>query len=293
MPTKATVDTFSYAAPDDPWLKRIVIRAIELMTGQPTLKRMYLENQARPVPGENFWAAAVRHLRLRVHSNRVELDALPRSGPLMVIANHPFGVLDGIVISYLISQVRPDFKILTNAVLYRAEEIRPFLLPIDFSPTKEALETNLKSRSQARDHLVAGNCVVVFPAGGIATSKSPFRGPAVDAEWGTFAAGMIHQAKAAVAPVFFAGQNSRLFQMASHVSMTLRLSLVFKEVHDRIGSDMPVRIGAAIPYEQLAVFKDRKALMQFLRERTLELGKNITLPKKRSRKLKRLERVPT
>jgi putative hemolysin len=292
MSTKATVDTFSYATPDDPWVKRVIIRAVEVLTGQPTLKRMYLENQARPVPGESFWAAAVRHLALRVHTNRADLEALPRSGPLMVIANHPFGVLDGIVISHLISQVRPDFKILTNAVLYRAEEIRPYLLPIDFSPTKEALETNLKSRSQARDHLVAGNCVVVFPAGGIATSKSPFRGPAVDAEWGTFAAGMIHQAKAPVAPVFFAGQNSRLFQVASHMSMTLRLSLVFKEVHDRIGTDIPVRVGKTIPYEELAAIKDRKALMQALRERTLVLGKNISAPQKRSRKL-RFERVPT
>ena len=293
MRTKATVDTFSYATADDPWIKRLVIRAVELMTGQPTLKRMYLENQASPVPGESFWDAAIRQLRLRVLTNSSELEALPRTGPLMVIANHPFGVLDGIVISYLISKVRPDFKILTNAVLYRAEEIRPFLLPIDFSPTKDALELNLKSRAQARDHLVAGNCVVVFPAGGIATSKSPFRGPAIDAEWGPFAAGMIHQAKAAVAPVFFAGQNSRLFQIASHMSMTLRLSLVFKEVHDRIGSDMAIRVGSVIAYEHLAGMKDRKALMQFLRERTLDLGKHMVMPRKRLRKLRRLEKVPT
>lgn len=293
MSTKAAVDTFSYAAPDDPWIKRAIIRAVEIMTGQPTLKRMYQENYESPVPGETFWDAAVRHLKLRVHVNQAELEALPPTGPLMVIANHPFGVLDGIVISQLIGKVRPDFKILTNAVLYRAEEIRPFLLPIDFSPTKEALETNIKSRAQARDHLVAGNCVVVFPAGGIATSKSPFRGPAVDAEWGTFAAGMIHQAKAPVAPVFFAGQNSRLFQMASHMSMTLRLSLVFKEVHDRIGSDLPVRVGRVIPYEELAPHKDRKALMKVLRERTLELGHHLVVPQRRSKKLGRLRKVPT
>jgi putative hemolysin len=253
--SKATVDTFSYATPDDPWLKRVVIRAVELMTGQPTLKRMYLENQERPVPGESFWAAAIRHLALRVHTNQADLEALPRTGALMVIANHPFGVLDGIVISHLISQVRPDFRILTNAVLYRAEEIRPYLLPIDFSPTK---------------------------------------GPAIDAEWGTFAAGMIHQAKAPVVPVFFAGQNSRLFQLVSHMSMTLRLSLVFKEVHDRIGTDIPVRVGNTIAYEQLSPLKDRKALMQVLRERTLDLGTNMpALPTKRSRKLERFQRVPT
>ena len=196
----------------------------------------------------------------------------PHEGPLMVIANHPFGVLDGIVISYLMAKVRPDFKILTNAVLYRAPEVRPWLLPIDFASSREALETNLKSRALARDHLVAGGCLVVFPAGGISTSPKPLYGRAVDADWGTFAAGMIHQAKSPVAPVFFHGQNSRLFQIASHLSMTLRLSLIFKEVHDRIGTDMPVRIGEVIPYAQLESMKDRKALMKLLRDRTYGLA---------------------
>lgn len=83
---------------------------------------------------------------------------------------------------------------------------------------------------------------------------------------------MIHQAKSPVAPVFFHGQNSRLFQIASHLSMTLRLSLIFKEVHDRIGTDMPVRIGEVIPYAQLEDMKDRKALMKLLRDRTYGLA---------------------
>lgn len=267
-----SIDTFSYAAPDDPAFKRLVIRAVERMTGQPRLKRMYLDFQDRPAPGETFWEGAVRRLQLRLHANLEAMTRYPHEGPLMVIANHPFGVLDGIVISYLMAKVRPDFKILTNAVLYRAPEVRPWLLPIDFASSREALETNLKSRALARDHLVAGGCLVVFPAGGISTSPKPLYGRAVDADWGTFAAGMIHQAKSPVAPVFFHGQNSRLFQIASHLSMTLRLSLIFKEVHDRIGTDMPVRIGEVIPYAQLESMKDRKALMKLLRDRTYGLA---------------------
>ena len=90
-------------------------------------------------------------------------------------------------------------------------------------------------------------------------------------------------------PVFFAGQNSRMFQMASHVSMTLRLALLFKEVHDRIGTDMVLRIGKRIPYEELKAIPDRKKLMEFLRDRTYALDEGV--PKKLKRRRRRRELV--
>ena len=88
---------------------------------------------------------------------------------------------------------------------------------------------------------------MVFPAGGASTAPKPWSKRAVDAEWKNFAARLIAAAKAPVVPVYFAGQNSRLFQIASHISMTLRLSLFFKEVYDKIGSELRVQIGDVIP----------------------------------------------
>jgi putative hemolysin len=265
------VDTFSYASPEDPLFRRWVIRAIEVMTGQPKLKRLYLENQANPVPGETFWDAAVRKLNLKVAFDPQELESIPKTGPCVVVANHPFGVLDGILICWLIAQVRTDFKVLTNALLYRAEEVRPFLLPIDFEETKAALETNLKSRADSKKTLEDGGVLVIFPGGTVSTTKKPFDKIAEDPEWKTFTARMIIQGKAPVVPVFFAGQNSRLFQIASHMSMTLRLALLFKEVHDRIGKTLHLKIGRQIPYEELTAIKDRKELMDHLRSRTYAL----------------------
>lgn len=265
------VDTFSYASPEDPVFRRWVIRMIEIMTGQPKLKRLYLENQTNPVPGESFWDAAVRKLNLKVDVNREELGQIPATGPCVIVANHPFGVLDGILICWLVAQVRTDFKVLTNALLYRAEEVRPFLLPIDFEETKEALETNLKSRAESKKLLEDGGVLVIFPGGTVSTTKKPFDKVAEDPEWKTFTARMIIQGKAPVVPVFFAGQNSRLFQICSHVSMTLRLSLLFKEVHDRIGKTLSLKIGRRIPYEEVTAIKDRKVLMDFLRSQTYAL----------------------
>lgn len=267
----AEVDEFSYASPEDPAFKRLVIQLVERISGQPELKRMYLEHQNTPVPGETFWNAAIRKLRLKVDLNEDALGEIPKNGPVILVANHPFGVLDGLMICWLIARVRKDFKVLTNALLNRAEEIKPFLLPIDFEETKAALETNIKTRAEAKALLENGGALIIFPGGTVSTTEKMWSRKARDPEWKTFTARMIVQGKAPVVPVFFAGQNSRLFQVASHISMTLRLSLLFKEVHDRIGEDMTVRIGKRIPYEELKAISDRKKLMEFLRDKTYAL----------------------
>jgi putative hemolysin len=265
-------DNFSYAAPDDPWPKRLLIRAVERMTGQPYLKRIYDDNRANPVKGESFFAAAIRRLDLKIVANEDRLAQWPRTGALVVVANHPFGVLDGLIICHLVSKVRSDFRVLTNSVLLRADEIRSFLLPVDFADTPDALETNLKTRAAAKAHLKNGGCLIVFPAGGVSTTPRIWHRRAVDAEWKTLTARLIVQSRAAVAPVFFAGQNSRLFQLASHISMTLRLSLLFKEVRDRIGSEIQVRIGEAAPFERLSNIETRHDFMRQLRDMTYALG---------------------
>ena len=280
MPPANQIERFSYATDEDPKLKRLLIRAIEKMTGQPYLKRLYDDHRANPVPGETFWAAALKRLEIKIVCNNDALERLPPTGALIIVANHPFGVLDGLIVSYLTSKVRNDFIILTNAVLYQADEIRSHLLPIDFAETKEALSTNLKSRAEAKAHLMKGGCLIVFPAGGASTTLKPWGTRAVDAEWKNFAARLIRAAKTPVVPVYFAGQNSRLFQIASHISLTLRLSLFFKEVYDKIGSEIHLRIGEPIPYKELESL-ERGQLMEYLRKATYALG--ATMPDRKVR----------
>ena len=130
----------------------------------------------------------------------------------------------------------------------------------------------------------------MFPAGGVSTTPTPWHKRAVDAEWKTYTGRLIAQAKAPVAPVFFAGQNSRIFQLASHISMTLRLSLLFKEVHDKIGSELHIRIGEPVPFENLPATSDRQYFMRQLREMTYRLGQGVPQPKKS--RVKRPRRAP-
>lgn len=267
-------ESFSYAGTNDPWLKRLVIRAVERATGQPYLKRLYEEYLAQRTSTDAFWDEALARLGLTLDCNFAALDRWPRNGPLVIVANHPYGVLDGIVICHLVSCVRGDFLVLTHELLTRSEELKPFLLPVDFSESDDALHTNLKTRATAKHHLMNGGCLIVFPAGGISTTPSIWHKRATDAEWKNLTARLIVQSRAAVAPVYFAGQNSRLFQLASHVSQTLRLSLLFKEVRDRIGTTLRVRIGDVVPCDRLAAFGDRAAIMQALREMTYALAES-------------------
>jgi putative hemolysin len=264
---------FSYADAADPPLKRNLIRIVERATGQPRLKRLYLENQRNPRRGESFFGAAVRKLDLDVRFDAAALARIPRTGPVVVVANHPYGVLDGIVLSWLVEQVRRDFVVLTHAALRRAPEVHDFVLPIDFSGGDAATKTNLKTRAAARAQLERGGAVIVFPAGAVSTAPDRLgRRPAVDSRWQPFVSQLIQRARATVVPVWFGGQNSRLFQIASHVSATLRLSLIFHEVEARIGTQLPVVVGSPIPFPALAGLKDRQALADHLHDVTYALA---------------------
>lgn len=264
--------SFSYATADDPRLKRAVIRMIERLTGQRVLRAMYDDYRANPRNGERFWDAAIRYLKLRVIVDDEKMAGWPKEGPLVVVSNHPFGVLDGVVICHVVSRARKDIKVLTNAILLQAEEMHEFLLPIDFAETDLALKTNIQTRTEARKHLERGGCLVIFPAGGVSTTPKVWHRRAVDADWKTFTAKIIGQTKAPVAPLYFEGQNSRLFQVASHISMTLRLSLLFQEVRNKIGSEIRVRAGEVVPFEQLPETKDRHAFMRILRQMSYALA---------------------
>ena len=285
-----TAEEFSYAAPEDPPFKRFVIHAVERLTGQPYLRWLYESYREHPVAGESFWDATVRLLELKVSYDEARLAAWPKTGPLVVVCNHPYGVLDGVVSCAIVGKARPDFKVLTNSVICRAEELRPYLLPIDFGETDEATKTNIRSRALAKEHVKAGGCLLIFPSGAVSTTPKWWATRAVDTEWKTFTAGIIAKTRAAVAPLYFAGQNSMLFQLVSHVSLTLRLSLLFYEVHNKLGSEVRAGVGEVIPYESLSSFKDRIALMQFLREATYALAADVGDPPKTA--VKRPRRVP-
>ena len=187
---------FSYAGPTDPWLKRFVIRAVERMTGQPYLKSLYDDFRAHPVAGRKLLgrggAAAGTQDRLQRRRAGAPAQDAGRWWSWPIIPSACWTAWSSAI---WWRGVRSDFLVLTNEVLTRAEEIKPWLLPIDFAETEAALATNLKSRAAAKHHLMNGGCLIVFPAGGVSTTPTLWHRQATDAEWKKFTARLITQSQ--------------------------------------------------------------------------------------------------
>ena len=263
---------FSYSTADQPFLQRAIIQAIEKIGGQRKLKKLYIRHQENISRGEGFFDSAMSLLNIAVEYDAAALARVPRHGPVLFISNHPFGVLDGITLTWLALKVRPDTKVLANDVLCQDPGAAQHLLPVAFAPTREARETNVRSRRDAQNLLKNGGAVGIFPGGGVSTSERVHKAMAVDLPWAPFTAKLIRMTEPTVIPIFFTGQNSRLFQIASHLSLTLRLSLVFRETARRIGTRLQVRVGKPIAYSELAGFPERDDMIRELRKRTYDLA---------------------
>ena len=281
--TQTTITQTSIAGRDDPPIsyfdpamsatRRALVRAIERATGQRKLKKVYTSFRAEGGTPDSFWAEMLRRSAIQPDFDRTALARIPREGPLMVVANHPYGLIDGFALCWLIHQVRPDFKLLINAVLSQAPETAAHLLPLDFAGTREAQLTNIRSRAAARAQLEQGGCLVVFPAGAISTAPDRWgRRPAMDGPWQPITGQLVQRSRCPVLPVWFAGQNSRLFQVVSHYSATLRLALIAGEIRRRFGTRLPMRVGELIPHADLTGITDRTALASELCRRTYALG---------------------
>jgi putative hemolysin len=176
--------------------------------------------------------------------------------------------------------------VLINKDLLKVPEIRPYSLPVDFGETREAQANNIEMRKEALRLLKEGTTIVIFPAGGVCTSPTPW-GRAVDLPWKTFTARLISSARAQVLPVYFEGQCGPLFQTVSWISLTLRLSLIIAEFRRYIGRSLKVHIGDLVTSAELAQQKDRIALMDALHDRVWSLS-GLPLDEVRAR----TERLP-
>lgn len=262
----------SYARSTDRWLKKAVIQTVENLTGKRKLQAVYEQLHANGPDPWKVWGETLEMLNIEVDYDKDQLKKIPKEGPVIFVANHPFGIVDGAIFLYLISQVRKDYFLLINEVLAHDPIMKGHVLPVDFRVNKEATRSNLESRSETRRRLQEGQALVIFPSGAVATQpRFSLFGDAEEWPWRTFICGSIHETQCTVVPLFFHGQNSRWFQLVSKISMNLRLGLLLHEAMNKRNKTLQVEIGDPIEYAEMEGIKNRKKLIAFLKERTLGL----------------------
>ncbi|SDI31545.1 Putative hemolysin [Lutimaribacter saemankumensis] len=265
--------SLTYANSFDSPLTATIIRAMEWMTGKITILRRIREFERRGAPtGQAFWPATMDVMGIDLQTPDDQLDRIPETGPVIFVANHPHGLVDGMILADLIGRRRNDYRILTRSLLTGIDEsAASYMIPVPFPHQPDAQEKMIEMRARAMDHLAQGGLVALFPSGVVATSKTMF-GPVIEAEWNVFTAKMIRRSGATVVPCFFPGANSRWYHMANRISPILRQGLLLHEVVHSFDKPQAPVIGHPISPEECAERgRDPRAFMAWLREHTLSL----------------------
>ena len=264
----------SYAGTFKNPVKANTIRIIEWLSAKVTLLRLIRDFERSGAPfGSPFWPKAVKQMGIRIDTPAEEIALIPKTGPLVVVANHPHGLVDGMIMAELVNRVRSDFKILTRSLLTGIPEVEEFMIPVPFPHEENARELGLEMRNQTMAHLKRGGVIILFPAGKVAMSEG-FFGPAIEAEWNVFTHKMIQRSGASILPIHFTGQNSRAFLIANKLSDTLRQGLLLYEIKRALFKPQRPFVGAPIPASELDKWEGNpRGFLAWLRQHTLDLGK--------------------
>jgi len=258
---------------------------IPQLLGISELRRTYRSIEEGP-PELNFFERALHALHVHVDAKRAEIERIPASGPVIIVANHPFGAIDGLAASALALQRHSKVRVIANQWLAKIPQLRPWLLAVDvFGQSKSAagLRTsaaharssgplsNASVLKAALNHLQNDGLLVLFPAGEVAHFQPSFPG-IVDGPWNRLAAALARRSGATVVPMYFEGHNSLLFQMASVVHPNLRTLLLPREMLRRRSTRVKVQVGQPVKKDAIAAFGDDNSLTAWLRLRTYDLA---------------------
>lgn len=268
--------TFSPKRQPRPSRKISPANLFEKFIGVEALRDLYA--RARRRGGSQFFENVLDELRVKIRVSDADLQRIPASGPVIVCANHPFGILDGMVLGATLLRMRPDTRILTNLLLKDIAELEPYCFWIDPFSSGDAAQ-NLASIRKALGWLSQGGVLATFPAGEVSHWRFLERTVA-DAQWSETAVRLARRTKAVIVPLHFDGQNSAIFQGLGCVHPSLRTLRLPSELLNKTGNEVGLRIGSPVTLEELSRFEPHEAATSHLRARCEVLA---TPPARKSR----------
>ena len=206
--------SLTYSETFDSNTKRWFIMAMEWVTGKIKVIRRVRRFEKMGTPtGQAFWPATMKAMGIEIRTPQEQLDRIPETGPVVFVANHPHGLVDGMILADLIGRRRNDYRILTRSLLTGIDESASnYMIPVPFLHEADAQKKMIEMRTKAMEHLSNGGLIALFPSGVVASAETAF-GPAIEQEWNVFTAKMIKRSGATVVPCYFPGSNSRIYQL--------------------------------------------------------------------------------
>ncbi len=262
-----------------PWQKRLLSLlqslADPVVRGRG-LNEHYAELLRRLQSGEgSFYDTGLDVLGVRYKVSEEDLKRIPKEGPVFVLANHPYGGVDGLVLGSILDRVRPDSKLLVNYLLGKINDMGGRCFYVNPFGGEEATRANLKGMKESLRWLRQGHALATFPAGTVSHLKW-WRRRVTDPTWVENIAPLILKSKAVVVPMYFEGRNSNLFQAAGLVHPLLRTAMLGREMLNNKNREIKVRIGNPISAKRLLHFGGNREIMDFLRLRTyIQKSRNL------------------
>lgn len=246
------------------FMKSPIAGAIMGLTKINEVNRLY--DQLKDLEGSIFFEELLNKLNVKYLAFEEDLAKIPKTGPFILISNHPLGALDGVIMCKILTDIRPDFKVMGNFLLSKIKPMAPFVINVNpFEKRKEAY-SSMTGMRDAMKHLAEGHCLGIFPAGEVSNKNNEFN-EILDKEWEETALKFIRKCKVPVVPMYFHAKNSRAFYTASKIHPDLQTLMIPAEMVNRREHPIKIRIGKPILPKTIEEFDNTKDLGEFLRKK--------------------------
>ncbi len=254
-----------------PRLARAIELPIEKAFALDQIGKNYLELCDSLPPKSDFPTEILKYMGVNIDISDASLERIPADGPAIIVANHPFGGIEGIILAQLLKRRRPDAKIMANFLLQRIDRMEDSFIFVDPFGTSGAAKANLSPLRESISWVRDGGLLVIFPSGTVSHFQWGRR-EILDPDWSSTVARIIKKSGAPVTPLYFQGNNQLSFQIAGTIHPLLRTALLPRELWNKRGKTISVKVGTAIGSTKTQSVAKDSELMNYLRMRTYLLG---------------------
>ena len=246
------------------FLKNPAASAIMRLTKIDEVNKLY--DILKDKVGKDFFDSFVRERGLKYIVFEEDLARIPKTGPFILVSNHPLGAIDGILMTKILTEIRPDFKIMGNFLLEKIEPMKPYVIPVNPFENRKELKSSAAGMRGSLKHLEEGACIGIFPAGEVSNRNNEFS-EILDKKWEKPALKLIKMAKVPVVPMYFHAKNSRLFYQMAKLHPNLQTLLLPSEMMHKREKPIRVRLGKPVSVKVLEDHDSIEEMGEFLQKK--------------------------